>query len=65
MEIRKLESRGESCNFCSRGKLSNNGYNLKYPYDKVYEVRGTGIIVRFCPDCAKNLNDSILLEEIT
>jgi hypothetical protein len=64
MEVQKLERHGESCNFCSRGKLSNGGYNLSYPYNYVYEVTGTGIKVRFCPDCAKSFNDLIILEEI-
>lgn len=61
-----------SCNFCSRGKLSGCGYDLIYPYDKVYEIEGHCIKVRMCPDCIeniKNINDLVdatkIMEEMT
>lgn len=68
MEIELIEGFGNSCNFCSRGVLTPSGYGLKYPYNKVYEVSGTGIIVRFCPQCLIQLGalvtDEMIIEEI-
>ncbi|MNJ90252.1 hypothetical protein D3C87_78470 [compost metagenome] len=51
-----------SCNFCNRGKLTASGYDLIYPYDKVYEIEGNAIKVRICSDCIeqlKNIDDLV------
>tara|TARA_R110002020_G_scaffold403349_1_gene613485 strand:- start:732 stop:941 length:210 start_codon:yes stop_codon:yes gene_type:complete len=68
MKIKKIPASGNSCNFCSRGKLSSSGYSLNYPYNDVYEVSGTGIIVQFCPQCLIQLGaivtDEMIIEEI-
>lgn len=53
MEIKKANLRdgGGSCNFCDRGKLSEFGNNLDFPYDHVYVVQGRSVEVRICEDC--------------
>ena len=46
-----------SCNFCDRGKLSQSGVSLIYPYDTTFELRPDhgGMIVTICEDCLKEL----------
>ena len=51
-KITKINARGNSCNFCDRGKLSPVSINKIYPYDKVYQIEGArGTTVRVCQDC--------------
>jgi len=68
MEITEISNRGNSCNFCSRGVLTPSGNSLTYPYNRVYEIQGTGISVRFCPQCLIQLSavvtDQMIIEEI-
>ncbi len=47
------------CNFCDRGKLSENKAALVYPYDYVFQIssNGSGIIAKICMDCFKELSD--------
>lgn len=44
-----------SCSFCDKGKLSNGGYGLSYPYDEVIQIEGDCIKVRICEDCLDKL----------
>lgn len=68
MEVNEIDSYANSCNFCSRGKLSSNGNSLTYQYNKVFAVTGPGISVRFCPQCLIQLGaiitDKMIIEEI-
>lgn len=56
-----------SCNFCRRGELCNDGHNIKYPYNEVYEIEGTGIRIRMCEDCIekiKNIDDLVIATKV-
>ena len=55
-----------SCNFCDKGKLSESGCDLVYPYKTVYEIEARGITVRLCKGCLKDLGKIIndILNEI-
>lgn len=55
MEIRGKGMHEGACNFCNRGVLVETGDFLTYPYDRIYEVVGTSVSVRFCPQCLAEL----------
>jgi len=61
MNISRINAKGNSCNFCDRGIISDNGINLTFPYDDVtlIETKGNGVSIRMCDDCIRELNEKI------
>lgn len=56
-----------SCNFCSRGILSENGVHFIYPYSFVFIItpEKSGIQATICEDCLMELFDKTSFEEVT
>jgi hypothetical protein len=62
IEIERIKRRtAGSCNFCRTGKITDNGRDLIYPYEHVYEISssGGGLCARICPSCANKLKKEI------
>lgn len=59
MNINRIDAIGNSCNFCNRGVISDNGINLKFPYKQVtsIETKGSGVSIRMCDDCIRELKE--------
>ena len=55
----KIEIEG-ACNFCSRGELTPDHKGLKYPYYKVYVIKGNQLKVNMCQECLNILKKEII-----
>lgn len=55
-----------TCNFCKRGKLNaESDSRMDYPYDYIYQVKGTFISFNICEDCYQDLRNNLEVEDFT